>query len=215
MMKQIKGKLAVTSVLIALPILVGLVLWNRLPEQLATHWGMNGEVDGWSSKPFAVFGLPLFLLAMHWLCLLVTAKDPGNRGQNEKLYSLVLWICPILSLFVSGVIYANALGQNVNVGMVAMLLVGVMFIIIGNYLPKCKKNRTIGIRVKWTLENEANWNATHRLGGKLWFAGGVLLVASAFLPERITPVVLFVLLPVLVLVPILYSYTYYKKQIGH
>lgn len=214
MMNKMKGKLAITSVLIVLPILVGVLLWNRLPDQIATHWGLNGTADGWSSKPFAVFGMPLFLLAIHWLCLFVTAKDPGNRGQNEKIYALVIWICPILSLFVNGMIYANALERNVNVGMVAVLLMGILFMAIGNYLPKCKRNRTIGIRVKWTLENEENWNATHRLGGKLWFAGGILLMIGVFLPERMMLLMLFVVIPVMVLIPILYSYTYHKKQVS-
>ena len=88
-----------------------------------------------------------------------------------------------------------------------------MFVIIGNYLPKCKQNYTIGIRIKWTLENEENWNATHRIVGKLWVIGGILLIISVFLPDFMILWVMVMAIIVLVIIPVLYSYMYYKKQV--
>lgn len=213
MIKNNKGKLMLSSVLILLPVLVGLAFWNRLPEQIATHWGINGNANGWSGKPFAVIGLPLVMLALHWLCVWITAKDPNNQGQSKKVFGMVLWICPVLSLFVSGIVYANALGKELNVAMVVLLLIGLMFVAIGNYLPKCKQNHTIGVRIKWTLEDEENWTATHRVGGRVWVAGGVLLLAGCFLPEQMGVAMMLLSLPVLVLVPILYSYSFHKKKV--
>ena len=212
MLKTHKRTLAVTSVLILLPIVAGLIFWNDLPARMVTHWGPDGQPDGWSSKGFTVFGLPAFLLAVHWLCAFFTVKDPKNKGQHPKLFTLVLWITPVISLFVSGVTYAAALGLDVNVSRVAPLLIGVVFILIGNYMPKCRQNHTIGIKIPWTLNDEENWNATHRFAGKVWFAGGLLVLVSAFLPP---PVQVWLFLPavfLLVGLPVLYSYRFHKKQ---
>ena len=82
--------LALTSVIILLPALAGVILWNRLPDRMPTHWNVSGEIDSWSSKPFAVFGLPLILLAAQWLCLLGTAADPKKENHSDKVLQLVI-----------------------------------------------------------------------------------------------------------------------------
>lgn len=213
MLKNNRWKLVVSSAVILLPILLGLIFWNEFPEHMTTHWGADGNADGWSGRPFAVFGPPLFILAIHWLCVFFTARDPKNKGQNKKVFGLVLWICPVISLFANGIVYSAALGREFNSGSVTFLFLGLLFVIIGNYLPKCKQNFTIGIKVKWALANEENWNATHRIGGKIWVAGGLLMIACVFLPERVISWALIVLLSVVALIPILYSWLYYKKQV--
>ena len=213
MLKQNKRKLLISSAVILLPALVGLLLWNRLPDRMTTHWGADGIADGWSGKAFAVFALPLILLAVHWLCLFFTAKDPGNRGQSPKVFSLVIWIMPIVSLFANGTVYAAALEWEVRMEMVTMLLMGVMFIAIGNYLPKCKPNRTIGIKIKWTFESEENWYATHRLAGRLWVAGGLLFAVCAFLPASVMMWGFLLGLVIMVAVPVAYSYVFHKKEL--
>ena len=212
MIKNNKWKLTLSSILILLPILLGLIFWNELPEQMTTHWGADGNADGWSSRSFAVFGLPLIILALHWLCVFFTVKDPKNKNQNKKVFGMVLWICPVLSFFASGMIYAGALGKEFDIEVITLLFIGLMFVILGNYLPKCKQNYTIGIKVKWALANEENWNATHRLGGKVWVIGGLLLMACVFLPDTIVPWALIIILPVLAVIPVVYSYLYFKKQ---
>jgi uncharacterized membrane protein len=217
MMKRYKKTLLLSSAVILLPTLVGLILWNRLPSQMPTHWGFDGTVDGWSGKVFAVFGMPLILLAVHWLCVWGTSLDSGNRGQNRKVSGLVLWIIPVLSWFTSGIMYAAALNLDVNFVTVTLLLMGTMFVVIGNYLPKCKQNHTIGIRIPWTLNDEENWNATHRVGGRIWVAGGAVLLAGCALPEKGAIALMLAVIPVLVAVPLVYSYVYYRKQLraGH
>ena len=202
-----------TSIVILLPIIVGLILWNDLPQQIATHWGADGKADGFSSRAVAVFIPPLMILGVHWLCVLITCADPGNKGQNEKVLGIVLWISPILSVIMNGLVYVNALGIAVSVSMVTLIFTGILFVVIGNYLPKCKRNYTIGIKVSWTLENEENWNKTHRFAGKVWVAGGLALTAAGFLPEGILMIVLFAALGLLVAAPVLYSFLYHKKQV--
>ena len=212
MIRQNKRIIWITALLILLPILFGVAFWNELPRQMPTHWGLDGTVDGWSSRAFAVFGLPLVIFALHWLCVLITEKDSRNHGQNEKVLRLVLWITPLVSLVTNGMVYATALGVQVSPKWFVFPLFGVLFVVIGNYLPKCRQNRTIGIKIKWTLEHEENWNATHRMAGKVWVGGGLLLGVCAVLPGAIAPAVMVVAILLLVAVPVAYSYWYYKKQ---
>lgn len=213
MWKNHKWKLLLSSAVILLPALFGVLVWDKLPQNMTTHWGANGVADGSSRKAFAVFVLPLVILAVHWLCVLFSAKDPGNREQNRKVFGLVLWITPVISLVANAVVYAVAFDREIKPFVLMCLLLGVMFVVIGNYLPKCRQNHTIGIKVKWTLENEENWNATHRIAGKIWFFAGLLVLVSAFLPGSVAVAVSAVVLVTAVAVPIVYSYLYYKKQL--
>lgn len=212
MIKQNKTTIYITSVFILLPVLLGLLLWDRLPEQMPTHWGVDGTVNGWSSRAFAVFGLPLVIFALHWICIFFTEKDPKNKGQNPKVFRLVLWITPAVSLLTNGMIYAAALGREVSSNLVVNGLMGALFVLVGNYLPKCKQSRTIGIKIKWTLENEENWNATHRMAGKVWVVGGFLLMACGAVREWFAIPVMIAVTALLVIIPVVYSYRYYKKQ---
>ena len=214
MLKKNKGLMILTSVIILLPVLTGILLWDRLPEQMATHWGGNGEADGWSSRPVAVFGLPLFLLAIHWMGVWLTGQDRRNRNQNEKILQMMFWIAPVISLFGMGSTYAAALGRPLDSTRVPLLLLGLLLTILGNYLPKTVQNRTIGIKIKWTLEDEANWNATHRLAGKIWTVGGLLLLLCAFLSGTALPWVMPVVLGIMVVIPIAYSWWFHRKQKG-
>ena len=213
MMKN-KKQLFLTSAIILLPVLVGLLLWDQLPDQIATHWGLGGKANGWSSKASAVFGMPLFLLATHWFCLYFTEKDAKNKDQNSKVFGLISWLVPGISLMVSGIIYGTALGAKFPIENIVFLFMGVLFIAVGNYLPKCKPNRTIGIRIKWTLENEENWNATHRIAGKVWVIGGICFLLCMFLPSAVAAAVELLGITLLIAVPIGYSYRYSKKQQG-
>ena len=208
MIKKNLKTLIISSVIILLPILAGLILWDQLPEQIPSHWNVDGEVDGWSSKPFAVFGLPLIMLAIQWLCVLGTSADPKKGNHSEKVVQLVLWIVPILAVVMSAVTYAVALGQEVRMEMVMPLLLGFIFAIIGNYLPKCKQNYTIGIKIPWTLNNEENWNKTHRFAGRLWLVCGIAIMLTAFVGG------FWVFLPIVLamtIAPFAYSYLLHRK----
>ena len=209
MIKKNKGMLVLTSIVLLIPMAIGLILWNQLPEQIPSHWGINGEVDGWSSKAFAVFGFPCILLALHWLCVIVSSADPGSKNYHPKMLTLVLWICPVLSLVLNALVYTAALGYQLNVEIIMPLLVGLMFIIVGNLLPKCRQSFTMGIKLPWTLANEENWNKTHRFSGRLWVIGGVVTMATAFIGSFW---ILLGVLIVMVVVPTIYSYCLYRKQ---
>ena len=210
MIKKNLNILIITSIVILLPVLAGVVLWDTLPEQIPTHWNAAGEIDGWSSKPFAIFGLPLMMLAMHWLCVLGTAADPKKANHSDKLIHLVLWIIPIISVVLFALTYVAALGTEVRMEMVMPLLVGFVLTVVGNYLPKCKQSYTIGIKLPWTLHSEENWNRTHRFAGRLWLVCGLGIMLTAFVGGfwLFLPIVL-----VMVLAPTVYSYLLYRKGI--
>ena len=210
MIKKNLKTLIITSLIILLPILAGVILWNRLPEQIPTHWNAAGEVDGWSSKPFAVFGLPGILLAAQWLCVLVTGADPKKANHPEKVLKLVLWIIPLLSVVLGVITYATAMGKAVRVEIILPVIIGLLFTVIGNYMPKCKQNYTIGIKIPWTLNSEENWNRTHRFAGRLWVVCGLLIMLTGFLGG------FWVFLPIvilMVLAPFIYSYVLHRKGI--
>jgi len=203
MIKKNKSTLILTSIIILIPMLVGLLLWGKLPDQVPTHWNVDGEIDGWSSKAFAVFALPGFLMALHWVCVLASAADPGSKNYHPKMLRLVLWICPVIGLVMGALVYSVALGFDLSVEIIMPLLVGMMFIIVGNLLPKCRQSYTMGIKLPWTLDNEENWNMTHRFGGKVWVIGGVFTMATAFMSSFW---MLLSILAVMVAAPTLYSY---------
>lgn len=209
MMKTYRKTMIFTSILILLPILAGVMLWNQLPAEIATNFGAKNEVTDTSSKPFVVFGIPLLMLVLQWICLIATVNDPKKKNISKKILSVLLWLIPIITILTMSLIYLNALGIPVNVGRFANLLIGVLFMVIGNYLPKCRQNYSVGIRCAWTLSSEENWNRTHRLAGWVYLLSGILfLVNSIFLLTWLMVAVI-----VLACTPMLYSYLLYKKGI--
>ena len=212
MLKDHKRTLILTSLLTLLPIPLGLLLWNRFPETMAIHWGITGEADGYASPGFAVLGLPLIMLAVQWLCIFFTARDKGNQGRNQKMLRLVLWIIPIISNLSLLGLYAFALDVDFSPVAWTMVPMGLLFAIIGNYMPKTRMNSTMGIKVPWTYSSEANWNATHRFAGKVWVIGGLLLALSGLLTHWLAVAVMLVIFLILIILPICYSYRFYKKE---
>ncbi len=213
MIKKNKKQIIISSIIILLPIIIGLLLWEQLPERIATHWGVAEEPNGWSSKVFTVFGLPILMLVFHLICVLATALDSGNKNQNRKVFGMLLWIFPIISLLMNSTVYAIALGYDFGIDIVVRVLVGLMFIILGNYMPKCKQNHTIGIKVTWTLRSEENWNKTHRFAGRVWVFGGALFLLTIFVPFEKFMYAFLAIILILAFAPMVYSYAYYRKQL--
>ena len=209
-----KNKRAVllSSGMTLLPMAAGLALWNRLPDQMPTHWGLSGQADGWSGKAFAVFGIPLIMLLFHWICALAMKLDKQNQtGSNRKVLNMVLWLFPVLSVMMSAFIYSTALGGELRMTSIMAAPMGLLFVLLGNYLPKCRQNSTLGIKLKWTFNNEENWNKTHRVGGMVWVACGLGIIVCGFLDWLAAVPVLF---GVMILVPTVYSWRLYRKQVA-
>ena len=211
-MKAYRKNIIATSVVTLLPILWGLLLWNSLPPALTTHWNAYGQADRTSSRSFVVFGMPLILLGFQWLCIVATALDAKNRNKNRKPLTLMLWVIPILSNVVIGMMYAVSLGKEISPVGVILVFVGILLAAIGNYLPKCKQNSTLGLRIYWTMRSEENWNATHRFAGKVWVAGGLIMLLLAFLPNTVQCWAMLADILILIALTSLYSYLYARRE---
>ena len=212
MIKNHKWKALISSVVILLPMLFGLVMWKQLPATMVSHWGADGVADGTETKGFMVFGLPLILLALHWLMLLAETFLQKNKPQNSKIMAIQYVIIPVVSLVVNGFIYSVALEKDWNLFALIPVLVGVLFMYIGNYLPKTTRNRTMGIKLRWTMGNDENWNKTHRLGGQLWFWGGLVMLLSTLLPIKFTVAAMIAMIAIGIVVPTVYSYSLYRRH---
>ena len=206
-----KKTLIATTLVCLLPLLAGALVYSRLPEQVATHFDLQGNPDGWSSRAFAVFGLPGILLAVNLLIPFALQAVPKHINMGGALVNIVIWTVPVVSLLCSGLTLGRALGYDLRIEMVLPVFMGLLFILIGNYLPKTKQSYTMGIKLPWTLASEENWNRTHRLAGFLWVIAGLYFIVMSFigwsLPAFLIP------LFVMILVPTVYSYLLYRKGI--
>ena len=182
-----------TSLVILLPTLVGALCWRE----------------------FVWF--PLGLLATHWLGLFFILRDHANAAQSPRILRLIFWLLPVTALIGGAVLALLRSGFDAYALIVTILYLsfGLMFLVLGNILPKVRQNNTIGIKIKWTLENEQNWNATHRFSGRLWVIGGILCMACALYPESDVALGIFnVEVLVLAFLPMIYSYRYYRRQLA-
>lgn len=191
-MKIAKWKLILSSALVVLP--------------GAVCTAMDGSFGG--------LIISIVLLAGHLLCIGFTAGDPGNKNQSPKVFDLILWIVPVISALEAGLMHSAQKGIFIHPALFINVMMGVLCIVVGNYLPKTRRNSTIGVKIKWTLENEENWNATHRFTGKVWVGVGIGFFAAAFLPESAAVAGMMVLLAVMIAVPVGYSYGCYRRQIA-
>ena len=210
-MKMNKKLLLLTSIVILFPILWGVTIWSQLPNQIPIHFNVADQADNFQSKPLVVFGLPIFLLVVHLFVIFVSARDPKNQTMNEKMGKVIYWLTPIVSLSISYLIYSKALGSTTNPSIFVSALLGLIFVIMGNYMPKLKVNHTVGIRLPWTLQSEDNWHKTHRLAGKLWVLGGLILLLEAGLQFAV-PYVMGIVILTIVFIPVMYSYQLSQKN---
>ena len=211
MLKKYRKTLIISTILILLPMLAGIILWDRLPEQMPIHFDSSGEVDNHSSKAFAVFGMPLILVALHWMCVLGSLMgDPKAKNLEGKMFTLVLWIIPCVSVLCNALVYCTALGMDMNVEVIMPLLVGLVMVIIGNWLPKCKQSYTLGIKLPWTLADEDNWNRTHRFAGPIWVVCGIVIMVCALIGGAFLWLMLAAFV-VMIVAPTVYSYLLFKR----
>jgi len=204
-MKTNKKLLLLTSIVILFPMFWGLMIWSQLPNQISIHFNIADQADNFQPKPLVVFGLPIFLLLVHLFVIFMIGRDPKNRTMNEKMVKVNHWLTPIVSLSISYLIYSKALGSTTNPSVFVSVLLGLIFVIMGNYMPKLKVNHTVGIRLPWTLQK------THRLAGKLWVLGGLILLLESGIQFAV-PYVMGIVILTIVLIPILYSYQLSRKN---
>lgn len=198
--------------LAAAPFIIGAAVYSRMPERMAVHWNGAGVPDNYAPRAFALFGIPGITLALNVFAQVVIAHDPKRERLRHAraLLGLVKWMLVLLPLFVQILMVAHVwMPGKLDVGMLCSLGIGLLLTAMGNYLPKCPPNYTVGIRLPWTLADEDNWKKTHRLGGYVMMAGGLLLTVTALTPWKAAAAVL---VPAMVLIPCGYSFYLYKKS---
>jgi len=213
-MKTKNNKLIVilTTLLTLLPVILGIILYDRLPEQIPTHFNSAGEADGYSSRNMAVFGLPAFLAFMNLFVIFSLNTDPKKQNANKTLRLLSKFVMPAASCIFVPLSLLYAIGYEIDMHIIVQFFVGIIFIVIGNYMPKSKQSYTVGIKLPWTLNNEHNWNKTHRLAGILYVISGIILIISGLMQFNLSYIIFFVLI-LCTGIPSVYSYLLYRQ--GH
>ena len=200
--------------------LLTLVAWlialPQLPDTMPIHWGANGEADGFATKIEAMILTVGIMVLIYFIIAFVPRIDPRKENYKyfSKTYNILLNAVLLLFFFVNMSTILQGLGYNVPMSYIAPIMAGIIFIIIGNYLQRVRSNYFMGIRTPWTLSNETVWKKTHRLSGKLFFIGGLLIFISAFLPDGYKSMVMWVSIVLCVAIPYLYSYLVYKKEMN-
>lgn len=210
-MKKINKEFLMTALVIALPMVIGAIFWNQLPEKIPTHFGIDGQADGYSSKLFTLFAFPALFLLFQIICLASFEKESVKVNIPAKMRRFYTWLIPVLSLIIQGSIYANALGFIKSGPTLVTTFLAIVFIVIGNYLPKIQRNATVGIRIPWTLSDDKNWYKTHRMAGKLWVIGGLIILLESFIQVAL-PYVMGVVIAIMIVVPIVYSFILSRKN---
>jgi uncharacterized membrane protein len=209
MLKNNKLKLVISSLVILLPMLLGVIFWDSLTEKFEGNWNYG------VGKTMSVFGLPLIFLVFHWIMIFALSFDKNNKTQSPKAVGMLFWVIPVISFFCQGLFYMLMLEFNTElIYMLSLLGIGLCFILVGNYMPKFKRNYTMGIKMKWTFSSEKNWNATHRLSGKVWVLGGFVIMLASFLPITASMIASFVVFIAMLVIPTVYSWSYYKKELA-
>ena len=190
------------AVLTLCAVIPGFVVYNKLPEKVATHFNMTNEPDSYMPKLAAIVVLPVVLAVMEIICCLITSTD--KRTENSrKANTMVRFIIPVLAFAIEGMIILYALEKLTNVGAVTGLLISVLLIVIGNYMPKTRQNSFLGIKTPRTLSDERIWDKTHRFAGFVWTIGGIALL-PVFLLGLYIPAL--ILMSVFVMIPVVYSF---------
>lgn len=213
---HLRGALAVMGVVLV--VMLGLTgyAWLVLPAgvQIATHWNIRGEVDGYGSKAMGLLLSPVLLVVVSGIVWGAARLDPRRRHvvQSQVFLRVTLIGLALFMLVIHGALVGVALGLAVPMNLLVLNLVGGLFIVMGNYLGKVRSNFFAGVRTPWTLSSELSWNKTHRLAGRLFVASGLLTVALAWVIDALAVYAMLVSLTLTTLVSVVYSYLVWKQD---
>lgn len=208
--KSIKITVLLTTFICLLPIIMGTIFYKELPEQMAIHFNNAGEADNYMNKNLVLFGLPMLLAVLNLYHQFRLVTEPKKTNYSKILLYLSQWLIPVISVGAMSYTILVGLGRGFNISNVGAIILGILIIVLGNYLPKCHFNYTMGIKLPWTLNSEENWNKTHRLAGFIWVIGGIIILLS-FL-WKVEYVVLGVI-GTIVFIPMVYSFQLYRRGI--
>jgi uncharacterized membrane protein len=210
-----KNTSIITLFLIGLALLAGVFLWNQLPDSMASHWNEYDQVDGYVSKFWGVFLMPLTTLGILMLFIVLPNIDPlkANIAQFRESFNIFVVLFTAFMLYIHGLTLAWNLGyQDYKISAIMLPFMGFLFIAIGYLLRKAKRNFFIGIRTPWTLSNDVVWDKTHRLGSILFMLSGAVAMTGGFFGGMTAFLLAFIPLIGSSLFLVIYSYVLYRRE---
>ena len=195
-----------------LPFVYLAYIWPSLPQRVPMHWNASGEIDRWGDKSETLM-IPLLMTGLVYVLFLILPKiDPKGKleSMGNKLNSFRMILTCFMSVLSLYVLYSIKT-HNADPKMLFPLL-GLLFAFLGNYMKTMKPNYFIGFRTPWTLENEEVWKKTHKMGGMLWFIGGLLMTFTFLLEGKTQLYTFMAILVVITIIPVVYSYLEFQKQ---
>jgi len=199
--------------IVLMPFIYLAFIWNQLPAKVPIHWNIKGEIDRYGDKmEMALLSISLPLIT-YLLLLVIPAIDPKGKLKNmgKKYNHIKLFLTLLMSVIALVIIYSSKNLSLTNPNYM-VLLIGVLYLVFGNFFKTIKANYFIGIRTPWTLESETVWKETHKLGGKMWFIGGIIVVLSSLIFAQQLNFILFITITTIITItPIIYSYVAFKK----
>lgn len=203
------------SVLLIIAVIItAIYVYPLLPEKVPSHWGISGQVDGWTSPLGHVFMFPGMMIGMYLMFLILPHIEPRRQHFIESwgFYQMIRNFMMTFFAFMYGLTtYAAITTNSVDVGKIVPMSVGVLFLFMGNYLTQIKSNFFMGIRTPWALDSEENWRKTHRLGAYTFAIGGVLFLLSPFIPIPFNFYIPMAGVAIAGGLPILMSYIWFKQ----
>lgn len=215
MIKKNWKTLLITGIIILLPLIWGIIAYPSLPEKIPIHFNLTGEVDGYGHKSFILFISPIVLL-IQWAATIEAHFSNKKEEIKPNYIKMISWVCAAMSTAFGAILYICANGSLITAQRLCPIIVGITFVVMGNLMPKQKRNRWAGLRLKWTLEDPDVWMKTHRLFGKISVVGGFAILALSFIKNiPLAYAIMFVLMLGVIFIPVIYAYrlSQNKKQI--
>jgi uncharacterized membrane protein len=216
-MKHISFTWLILLAMVALPFVYAWYLYPYLPDRIPTHFGANGQPDQFGSRESIFIGPPILAVVSLIVYLLLTnihRIDPKRYQQptdNTLFLQFALFVVLFMSLLSLVMIYTMS-HPGTSIEKLILPLLGGFFAGMGLFMPRFQPNYFAGLRLPWTLDNEKNWKATHRLAGKVWTVGGILIaLAGIILSGTLSFAIFFVGLLIMIIIPVIYSYQMFRK----
>lgn len=195
-----------------IPMIMGLYFYKEMPSKMPIHFNDKNIADGFASKEMALFGIPAIIALIFLFSIFMINKDPKRQEQNNHMMHILYVFIPIISILTSSLSISYTMGYRPNIFMYVIRIISLFFVIIGYFLPRTKRNFTMGIRLPWTLDSESNWEKTHKFAGFLWILFGIVTFVLSFLLEEEINIIFSVSIIAVVVIPMIYSYMLYKKE---
>lgn len=205
---------AIPVILIAGMFILSAFVWPEAPDRIPTHWNASGEADSYSGKFLGLFMLPLISLSLYPLFFILPKIDP-RRGNYMLFWSKYILIRTIIITVFAAIhvfVCLWALDHEVNMATAMTMIIGFLFIFLGNYMGKVRPNWFVGIRTPWTLSSEESWNKTHRLGGWAFVLSGLALIITGIINADLAIYAVYGSVGAILVIPIVYSYLVWRKD---